>query len=56
VIRLVEIGRGHGMEMNVEKNYGNDNLKATFHSTDYDRSKRTGECGMFKLFEWHDKK
>jgi hypothetical protein len=39
--RLSEIGRCYGMEMNVEKSYGNKNLEATIPSTDYDKSKTT---------------
>jgi hypothetical protein len=35
--RLIETRRSYGMEMNVEKNQGNENLKGIFHSTDYDR-------------------
>jgi hypothetical protein len=35
--RLTEIGRCYGMEMNVEKSYGNKNLEATIPSTDYDK-------------------
>jgi hypothetical protein len=36
--------------MNVEKNLGNVNLKATVLSENYDRSKSIGECGIFQLF------
>ena len=36
--RLIEIGRCCGMEMNVEKNEGNENLKANIPITNYDRS------------------
>jgi hypothetical protein len=35
--RLTEIGRCYGMEMNVEKNSGNENFKATMPSKKYDR-------------------
>jgi hypothetical protein len=28
----------------------NENLKATIPSTGYDRTKATGECGIFQLF------
>jgi hypothetical protein len=45
---LVEIGRCCGMEENVEKTVVM--LKATIPSTECDRSKTTGECGIFKLF------
>jgi hypothetical protein len=48
--RLIKIARRYGMEMNVEQKYGNENLKATIPNTDYDRSKTTGECGIFQLF------
>ena len=33
-----------------EKDQGIENLKAAIPITDYDRSKTTGECGIFKLF------
>jgi len=39
----------YGLEMNVQKTEDN-NLKATNPSTDYDRSKTTGECGIFQIF------
>ena len=45
--KLTEIGRCYGMEMNVEKNKSNENFKTTTHSNNYDRTKTTGECGMF---------
>ena len=45
--KLIEIGRCYGMEMNVEKNKSNGNLKTTIPSNNYDRPKTTGECGMF---------
>jgi hypothetical protein len=48
--RLTEIERCYGMEMNVEKLQGNENLKATIATTDYDISKTTGECGIFQPF------
>ena len=35
------------------KHLGNEDLTAIIHNTDRDRPKRTGECGMFKLFELH---
>jgi hypothetical protein len=35
VDRLTEVGGGcYGLEINVEKKYGNENLKAIIHSTD----------------------
>jgi hypothetical protein len=38
------------MEMNVgEKNKGNDNRKTTVPNTDYDRSRASGESGIFQL-------
>jgi len=49
--RVTEIGRCCGMEMNVGEKIGlMRNLKATIPSTDYDRSKRAGECGVFQQF------
>ena len=45
--KLIEIGRCYSMEMNVEKNKSNQNLKTTIPSNNYDRPKTTGECGMF---------
>jgi hypothetical protein len=56
VDRLIEIGRCYGMDMNVEKNKGNENLKATIPNENYDRSKTIGECGIFQLFRQHDNK
>jgi hypothetical protein len=32
----------------VWKNKGVENIKATISNRDYDRSKATGECGIFK--------
>jgi hypothetical protein len=32
------------------KNEDNENLMANIPSTDYDRSKIAGECGIFPLF------
>jgi hypothetical protein len=52
--RLIEIGRCNGIEMNVEKNWGNDNLIATILNTDYDRSRATREYGIFQLFGEQD--
>ena len=45
--KLTEIGRCYGMEMNVEKTKSNENFKTTIPSNNYDRTKTTGECGMF---------
>jgi hypothetical protein len=45
--KLIEIGRCHGIEMNVEKNKGNENFKTTTPSKNYDRPKTTRECGIF---------
>jgi len=36
------------------KNWVNENLKATIPSTDYDRSKTAGKCGIFKIFVLRD--
>jgi len=44
---LIEIRRCNGKEMD-GKNQGNENLKVTIPNTDYDRSKTTGECGIFQ--------
>jgi hypothetical protein len=33
------------------KNYGKENVKVKVSTTDYDRSKPTGKCGIFSLFE-----
>jgi hypothetical protein len=52
--KLIESGRRCGKEMNVEK-YGNEDLRATITTTDYDRLKTTGECGIFQLFGQYDK-
>ena len=54
--KLIKIVTCCGMEINVEKNKGNENLKATSPSTDYDRSETIGECGIFHLFGQHDNK
>jgi len=45
--KLIEIGRCHGMEMNVEKNKSNENFQTTIPSKNYERPKTTGECGIF---------
>jgi hypothetical protein len=44
--KIIEIGRCYGMERNVE-NKSNENFKTTISSTTYDRSKTTGELGIF---------
>jgi len=31
-------------------NQGEENLKENIPNTDFDRSKTTGECGIFQLF------
>jgi hypothetical protein len=43
--KLIEIGRFYGMKINVEKS--NKNFKTTIASENYNRPKRTGECGIF---------
>jgi hypothetical protein len=48
--KLIKIVRCCGMEMNVEKNESNENLKTTICSKTYDRPKTTGECGIFLIF------
>jgi hypothetical protein len=45
--RLIETGRCYGMEMDVEKIKSNVNIKATIPSTDYDKSKTTGDVEYF---------
>jgi hypothetical protein len=45
--KLIEIGRCYGMEMNVEKNKSNENIKTTIPSKNYDIPKTTRECGIF---------
>jgi len=45
--KLNDTGRRYGMEMNVEKNKNNENFKTTISSKNYDRTKTTGECGIF---------
>jgi hypothetical protein len=46
--RLIKIRRCYEMEMNVKKQF-NDSLKTIIPSTDCDRPKTTGECGIFHL-------
>ena len=36
-VRLTEFGRCCGREMNVERKYSSENLKAAISNTDYDR-------------------
>jgi hypothetical protein len=48
--RLTGIGKCYGTVMNVEKNYGDENLQATDPNTDYGRSNTAGECRIFQLF------
>jgi len=45
--KLIEIERCYGMEMNVEKNKSNENLKTTIPSKNYGRPKTTREYGIF---------
>ena len=47
--RLIEVGICYGMEMSWEKK-GDENIKAAIRIRVYDRSKATGECGIFQLF------
>jgi hypothetical protein len=47
IYKLTETGRCYGMEMNLEKNKGNENFKTTIPSKNYDRPKTTRECGIF---------
>jgi len=49
IARLIEVGRCCGMEVNVENNKGDDNLKATIPKIRYDSSNTTAECGIFQL-------
>jgi len=44
------------MRINGGKKGGDETLKATIPSTYYDRSNKTGECGIFHIFGWHDNK
>jgi hypothetical protein len=46
--RLIEIGTCCGMGMMRKK--GNENLKATITSTDYDKLETTGQREIFQLF------
>jgi hypothetical protein len=48
--RLTEIRLCYGMEMTAKKNKSNKNIMANISNTDYDRSKTTGEYGIFQLF------
>ena len=47
--RTTEVGRCHGMEMNVDKSMTLRIPKQPF-PVDYDRSKTTGQCGIFELY------
>ena len=47
IVKIMEIGRCNGMEMNVEKNKSNENFKTTIPSKNYDRPKTTRGCGIF---------
>jgi hypothetical protein len=45
------MGKWYGIDMNVEESkIGDGNLKTTISTTEYDRSKSTGECEIFQLF------
>jgi hypothetical protein len=44
---LTEIEGWYGMEMNVEKNEMNENLRTTIPNKNYDIPKTTRECGIF---------
>jgi hypothetical protein len=48
--RLNETLRCCGMEITVEKNYGNENIEATVRHSDYGRSETNGKCGVFQIF------
>ena len=39
-----------------EKIKSNENLMATIPTRNYDRTKRTGECAIFQLFEQYKNK
>ena len=45
--KLIEIGSCYGMEMNVERSISNENFKTAIPSNNNDRTKTTGERGMF---------
>jgi hypothetical protein len=45
--RRIEIGRCCGLEMNVERNKGYKNVKGIIPITQYDKSERTREYGIF---------
>jgi hypothetical protein len=47
--RLIKTGRCYGMEMNVEKTKVMRISRQPSPNTNYDRSKTTGECGIFQL-------
>jgi hypothetical protein len=48
--RMIEVGRCYGMEMNVEKNKSNENLKPTIPIKNYDRPKATREYGSLNIW------
>ena len=45
--KLIEVGRCYGMENECGKNKSNENFKTAVSSNNYDKSKTTGQCGMF---------
>ena len=51
--RLTEIGRCYRMELNERKLRQRDSEGHRL-STDYDRSERTGECGISQTFQKYD--
>jgi hypothetical protein len=53
--KLNDNGRCYGMEMDVKKNYSNENLKTTTPNTNYDL-KKNGEFEIFQRFRQHDNK
>jgi hypothetical protein len=44
--RLIETGKCYGKKMNVDKTEVRRISKEAITSTDYDRSKKTGECAI----------
>jgi hypothetical protein len=48
--RLIETGRWYGNKMNVDEAQVCKNANEAIASTDYDSSKRNGECAIFQLF------
>jgi hypothetical protein len=52
--RLIEIGRCHGMEMSVEKM---NVMRISRQSSPVQiMLEKTGDCGIFQQFGWHDNK